>query len=199
MPHDPDGNYKSQQSNVNGDLYTQRRGNTKWAFLRAAAVAADTGYILVDLSDSTNYPHTATGRIRLYSLTLDLEFNTDGTGTGTLMIGVVTEVDGTNGSVDWFWARDFNLLVDEHYDKQLQFPNGMDLEVDVSGETSDNLITATVDSGQTTWQTDVILTSPLTGGGVSGQGDLVVFWNEVADGATINISILAEYITEAAT
>jgi len=70
MPHDPDGNYKSQQSNVNGDLYTQRRGNTKWAFLRAAAVAADTGYILVDLSDSTNYPHTATGRIRLYSLTL---------------------------------------------------------------------------------------------------------------------------------
>jgi len=108
-------------------------------------------------------------------------------------------VDGTNGSVDWFWARDFNLLVDEHYDKQLQFPNGMDLEVDVSGETSDNLITATVDSGQTTWQTDVTLTSPLTGGGVSGQGDLVVFWNEVADGATINISILAEYITQAAT
>ena len=206
MPHMPDGNYKAQQSNANGDLYTQQRGDTKFATLRATAVTADAGYVLIDLSDSTNYPHTETGRIRLYSLTLTGSMKgAAGAGKGYLYIGVVTEVDATNGSVDWFLVIDLQAYVNADDDSTMiqpppwTWPNGIDLEVDVSGETCDNLLTATKDSGATTWQTDVALISPLTGGSAPGQGDVVVYWDETEDGATLNFCLLAEYITQAAT
>ena len=43
------------------------------------------------------------------------------------------------------------------------------------------------------------MTSPHSGDSAAGQGDVVVYWDETADGATLELSILAEYITEAAT
>jgi hypothetical protein len=205
MPiHDPDGNTKALQGNVVGDQYFQGRGNTKFVTLRDTAVVVDEGYVLIDLSNSAGYPHTETGRIRLYSLTVTAELESDATGKGRLYIGVVTELDATNGSVDWFLVIDFQTFENAdddstRYVEQFTWPNGLDLEVDVSGETCDNLLTATKDSGTTTWQTDVTLTSPLTGGSAPGQGDVVVFWDETADGASLDFCILAEYITQAAT
>jgi len=205
MPHKPDGNYIAEQSNENGDQYSQGRGNTKMAMLRVTGVTADTGYMLVDLSDSTNFPHTATGRIRLYSLTMSGSLKgTAGAGKGYLYFGVITEVDATNGSVDWFYVLDLQVYDNADDDSiridiQKHWPGGLDLEVDVSGETSDNLITATVDTGDTVWQTDVNLASPYTSDSPSGQGDLVAFWDETEDGATLNLCILVEYITQAVT
>jgi hypothetical protein len=175
------------------------------AFLRATGVTADTGYVLIDLSDSTNFPHSETGRVRLYSLTISGSLaGAAGAGKGYLYFGVVTEVDGSNGSVDWFYVLDLQVYdnADDdsiRIDTQKHWWGGLDLEVDVTAESSDNLITATTDTGDTVWQTDVSLTSPYDADSPPGQGDVVVFWDETEDGATLNINVLAEYITQAAT
>ena len=205
ISHNPSGYPQAHQGNENGDLYTQGHGNTKLAVLRDTAVTTDEGYVLVDLSDTTNFKHTLTGRIRLYSLTLTAELESDGTGKGRLYIGVVTEVDDANGSVDWFLVIDMQTFANADDDSTRfqpppwTWPNGLDLEVDGALESCKNLLTATKDSGTTTWQTDTALGSPYSIGSAPGQGDLVVFWDETADGASLDFCILAEYITEAAT
>jgi len=48
------------------------------ATLGAEGVAADTAYVLVDLSDTTNYPHSGTAELHLLALLLNAETVDDG-------------------------------------------------------------------------------------------------------------------------
>ena len=82
------------------------------AVLGAEAVAASTAYVLVDLSDTTNFPHANTRAIVLHDLYLTGEKAS--TGIYDIWVGVVTEVDATNGSVDWlqvWWCQDTVVLL----------------------------------------------------------------------------------------
>ena len=69
------------------------------AVLGAEAVAASTGYVLVDLSDTTNYPHSETNEAHLLGLTLSAE--THSVGVFDIWVGVITEVDASNGTAYW--------------------------------------------------------------------------------------------------
>jgi hypothetical protein len=195
----PDGTFDPQQGNANGDQYVMGRGDALVAMVRDTAVVADEGYMIVDLSDTTNFPHTNTTNVRLYGLDISLELDSDGTGTGVLYIGVVTEVDATDGSVDWFLVYDletFQQSTDEvtRLVDHPRWPGGLDLTV--SAGVTTKLLTATTDSGQVTWQTDVTLDSPYSSGSAAGAGDLVAFWDETADGASVDFAITAIYTTE---
>lgn len=177
------------------------------ALMGAEAVAASTAYVLVDLSDTTNFPHRHTNSIHLQALHLDGDKASDG--IFDIWVGVITEVDATNGSADWFHV--FHLEAqDNATDDQASFartvdftlgganPDGLDLTV-LSDESTPGFVTYSTQDGNTNWQTDTGLGSPAgAAGGATGRpgaGDLVFWVEEVTDSGTIDFMLSAQYFT----
>lgn len=195
-----DGDSALQAGNANADAYVQGRGDTDFVVFRKADLAASEAFVLIDLSDSANFPHTETGRIRLYSLAVTTEIQSDG--QYIVYFGVVTEVDATDGSTKWIAALDLETVINptDSTDRRnvlYHWPNGLDLEI--SGGALVKGLSNSGDSADADWQTDVALDSPL-GDGLSapGAGDLVMLVSETGGTGTLSITVTAEYITEAA-
>ena len=174
------------------------------AVLGAEAVAASTAYVLVDLSDTTNYPHAGTQELHL--LGLDVHTEKASTGIYDIWVGVITEVDATNGTADWIevFHLEANGNTVDATDRFAQVVDytlgggnheGINCEV-VSGALT-RIVTNQQQAGHTNWQTDTGLASPVGAAagatGKPGPGDLVVWVEEVTNGGTIDFSITAIY------
>lgn len=172
------------------------------ATLNVSAIAASTSYVLVDLSDATNFPHTDTTNVWLKKLIIDGEKDSDS--EYDIKVGVVTEVDASDGSVDWIYVAHLEHTdnptdsTDRFY-KDPDWCQGGDprgLNCTVSGSATTYIVTNITDSGDTGWQTDTGLTSP-AGSSAPGAGDLVVRVESQAAGTgTIDATIIALYDTE---
>lgn len=174
------------------------------AVLGAEAVSASTGYVLVDLSDTTNFPHGRTSGLRLLGVFLTTE--KAGDGAFDIWLGVVTENDATDGSVAW--VRCYHLeAVDNPTDStdRRAFvedftlgganPDGINLLVS-SGATP-HLVSNQSQANNAGWQNDVGLASPVgAAGGATGKpaaGDLVVWVEEVSGTGTLDFCLTALY------
>jgi len=196
------GAVRTASGNKNLDAYVQGHGESFCAVLWKPDLAADEAFVLIDLSDTTNFPHTETGKIRLYTLDVVIEAQTMTSGEGILYIGVITEVDASNGSTEWLWVMPVETYLEatddtdrRHY--RFHYPWGLDLEVDGTNDTLANVVSNTGDSGDTDWQTDTDLDSPAGDTtNAPGDGDLVMLWDETADGLTVSICVTVEYTTE---
>ncbi len=73
-----------------------------------AGVATTTGYVLIDLSDSTNYPHTETGRVDIDWIIVD--YLGDNSCVGSIEVGFVASI--TSSNADW------HSLAKAHLDKK---------------------------------------------------------------------------------
>jgi hypothetical protein len=174
------------------------------AVLYVNDVADSTPYVLVDLDDVTNYRHTLTNSIVLQSLSLHAEKDTQG--EFDIWVGVITEVDETNGTAKWihcFHLEAIGNVTDgtDRFAQKLIFQN-IDLAVnsDTPGsEYLENIVTNIEQAGHTNWQTDVGLASPVGGaGGATGKpgvGDLVIWVEEIGGSGIIDFTLSAEYNT----
>ena len=70
--------------------------------LDAQAVALTQAFMLVDLSDTTNWPHTDTYHINIEYIIIEID--PDGSYVGEVKLGFLTSVDATDG--------DFNQVID---------------------------------------------------------------------------------------
>ena len=167
---------------------------------------ASTGYVLVDLSDTTNYPHSKTNQLHLLGLHLSTEKASDG--VFDIWIGCIYEVDDTNGSAQWldvFHLEASGNSIDStdravfsrDYTQAGAIPEGINCQVNSGGTGLTNFLGNQKQAGNNTWQTDTGLTSPYgaaTGDiGKPGAGDLVVWVEEVTNGGTLDFSITAAY------
>lgn len=168
----------------------------------AEAVAASTPYVLVDLSDVTNFPHKDANCIHLEALRLVTEKATDG--IFDIWVGVVKEVDGTDGSVEWLhvWHMEAVGNPTDSTDRFLDVqdftrggarPDGLSLQVLEDGSTPAFVSYASQDDN-VNWQTDEALGSPV-GTSAPGKGDLVFWVEEVSGSGTIDFMLTAEYFT----
>jgi len=143
-------------------------------------VSATTGFMVIDLSDTTNWPHTLTGHIDIVYIVLNV--NPTSTFEGDIQLGFLDNVDETNG--------DFCGIMEIHMDKKqdsiTQMMNFGAFELSLEKAHWFGPIT----TNDTTWQTDVSLLGP--DGNASypaGNGDLVmkieVTTSSVAVGMTI--------------
>jgi len=160
------------------------------------AVAATKRYLLVDLSDTTNYPHSAGDWIEL--LGLDIQLNQAGAGQWDMKVGLVTENDATNGSVYWFAV--YILSAAGAIAKTLAFTDpktGTGLPMKITSDKPENWVTNDSDLASANWDNAVAnLTDPLGNANKSpGAGDLVMELTEVSGTTTIDISIRTEYRT----
>ena len=143
-------------------------------------IDATTGYMLVDLSDITNWPHTPTGHIDLLYLAVDID--PDATFQGDVRIGFLSNVDATNG--------DFHVILDFHLDKKAEpietFLNFGSFEMTLD---TDHFFGPVV-ANDTTWQTDVSLRGP--DGNTSfpaGDGDMVCKVTRTAGEVSLGITV----------
>ena len=172
-----------------------------WAVnLGLEAIAASTPYVLVDLSDTTNFPHSETNFLNLLSLILNAE--THGDGIFDIWVGVISELDATNGTAEWvhvFHVENRDNATDDtgRLAQQVDFclgganPDGLKCSV-VSGAMV-YFVGNQSQAGHVNWQNDTNLTSPVGAATKPGVGDLVVWVEEVTNGGTIDFSLTALY------
>jgi len=170
--------------------YKSKRDIVNHIKLSAISVAATTGYMLIDLSDVSNWPHINTGHIDIDNV--HINFNPDASFKGTVAIGFLASVDASNGNLyeiyKWHFeqaiANDGIVLADkldfggeEHF-----FHCGTERHFGLIG------------INDTTFQTDVNIAGP--DGNVSypsGNGDLVL--KIVRTAGIISVGIDLEYTT----
>jgi len=70
------------------------------------AIGATEYSVIVDLSDTTNFPHTSTGRIDISWLKAEIE-KASSTAVGEVELGVITRIDGTDADIDYLWGLKF--------------------------------------------------------------------------------------------
>jgi len=139
-----------------------------------------TGYMVIDLSDTTNWPHTATGHIDIVYILINV--NPTATFVGDIELGFLSSVDATNG--------DFNGIFEIHMDKKqdsiTQFMNFGAFEMSLEtahwfGPTTAN---------DTIWQTDVNLAGPDGNTSFpSGNGDLVMLVTATTSDVAVGLTI----------
>ncbi len=142
--------------------------------------ASSTGFMLVDLSDTTNWPHTDTGHIDILFFIVATDPSTSF--AGDIELGLLTNVDATDG--------DINELFELHLEKQsdsaaIAFNYGA---FGVALET-DHFF-GPITASDTTWQTDVNLQGPDGNTSYpSGAGDLVMKITRAAGDISVSITI----------
>ena len=183
------------------DQYSMGHGDTFWAVLEKPDLAATERFVLVDLSDTVNFPHTEIGKARVYRLDIDIERGeAAASGEYIVYIGVVLEVDAANGSTSWMLAlheevddQETDDIAKRHY--VFKWDEGLDLQI-----TAGALVWGVSNIGDTDdvgWQTDVALDSP-AGDATSapGAGDLVMLVDETGGTGSLSICVTVQYLTE---
>lgn len=153
---------------------------SEYIHLDVNGIALTTGFMLVDLSDTTNWPHSATGHIDLLYMTVNID--PDASFQGDIFIGFLENVDGTDGDFHTI----FSYQLDKKAEPLVSFMNFNSFEMTLMparwfGPTTAN---------DTTWQTDVNLVGP--DGNASfpaGDGDLVVKVVRTAGEVSVGITV----------
>jgi len=176
------------------------------AHVGVQGVSATAPYVLVDLSDTTNYTHTGTTAIHLKGLFINTEKK--GAGVYDIWAGVLTENDSDNGSLDYFELFHIETIhvadsdttpttdrmnIQRDYTLGGANPQGLNLQV-TSGATP-YLTTNEVLAGNSA----LLNSTNRVGAGDDSTklaaGDLVLYIEEVSGTGTLDFSATAIYDT----
>lgn len=150
-------------------------------------IAATTGFVLIDLSDSEHYPHTKTGKICVDFVVI--AGLADGTAEGYYDIGFITRVDETDS--DWM------SVFHGHFDKkELRFEvmltfHPLKVVMDASHHLSGGGMKIEDDA---TFQSDETVEGTYSATTTPAVGDLVLKVTRTA--GTANLAVLIGYHTE---
>ena len=162
--------------------------DTQTVHLDTGSVGTQTAFMLIDISDTTNWKHTNTGHIIIRHLLIEVD--PDSSYLGEVKIGFLSGVNATNGDfnqiVDFDMAKKSDLAIED-----LTFTGGFQCEAarHFGPILADSLL----------FQTDVNLggpDDPATGTYPSGDGDLVMLIER--SGGAVDVSVTIIYETVAA-
>ena len=153
--------------------------------LDTGSVAAQTAFMLIDISDTTNWKHTETDHIIIDHILIEVD--PDATYLGEIKVGFLSSVDATNGNfnqiIDLDMAKKSDLAIED-----LTFGGGFHCQL------STHFGPTLADS--TLFQTDLNLGGPDDPSTItypSGDGDLVLLVERSA--GTVDVSITMVYET----
>lgn len=152
-------------------------------------LAADAAYLLIDLSDTTLWPHSDTATVLLKGF--QLQGTVSGAHEWHLGLGVVTENDATNGTAE-FVAQKMLVSVSGAFDSDNHWSNPLDMWIE-----DDSLLYVSTNMTETTttWQNDAAITATINVTGFVAAGDIVLLVDEITDGSTVDFGICIEYDT----
>lgn len=161
-------------------------------YYETTGVLVDTAYLLVDLSDSTNWPHSATNEVILKSVAMN--GTVSGAHQWNLTVGVIVENDATNGTAVWVTNEHLITVTGVFAPPQRTFAAG-GLNLRASG----SALTYGVANGHSelaSWQSDTAISATVGTTGTVAVGDLVILADEITDGSTLTFSVCVDYDTE---
>lgn len=165
------------------------------AVLALDGVAASTMYQLIDLSDTSNFPHADTTSIIVKQIRLHAE--KAGDGVYRFGIGPVIENDGTDGTMDYvhqFLIEATGNPTDstDRFAQQVSFPSGLNLEIQSGAGIW--YVTNAQFADDVLLQNDVARVSPV-GSANPAVGDLMLYVLEVSGTGTVDFHLSVDYDT----
>ena len=160
--------------------------DTHTIHLDASSVALTEAFMLIDLSDTTNWTHALTGHINVEYIIIEID--PDATFLGRIRVGFLTNVDVTNGDYNDVFSIDLakksDLLVEN-----IDFgSHGLDMETDHHF--------GPVDVNDTKFRTGLNIQGPDGATSYpSGNGDLVMIIERSAGEVDVAITIGYEAVT----
>lgn len=158
---------------------------TQTVHLDTGSVGAQTAFMLIDLSDTTNWKHTNTDHIIIRHLLIEVD--PDSTYLGEIKVGFLDNVDATNGEfhqiIDFDMAKKSDLAIED-----LVFSGGFHCQAATHFGPH---VTSTL------FQTDVDLGGPDDPSTItypSGDGDLVLLVERSAGAVDVSITIIYETV-----
>lgn len=158
--------------------------DTQTIHLDTGDVSAQTGFMLVDVSDTTNWKHTNTDHVIIRQAILQIDPDTNF--RGEIKIGFLSAVDGTNG--------DFNVIFDLDMEQKSDL---LLLDLGFSGgfHCQSSTHFGPKDANSTLFQTDVSLAGPDGATSYpSGDGDLCMLVERSAGTVHASITIIYETV-----
>ena len=159
--------------------------DTQTVHLDTGAVAVQTAFMLIDISDTTNWPHTNTDHIIIKHLLVEVD--PDSTYLGEIKVGFLDNVGATNGELhqilDFDMAKKSDLAIED-----LTFTGGFHCQA--ATHFGPHLVS-------TLFQTDVNLggpDDPSTLTYPSGDGDLVMLVERSAGAVDVSTTIIYETV-----
>lgn len=144
---------------------------------------------LVDLDDTTNFPHSNTDSVWVRRVTIDAIVTS---GSVLAYLGVVTENDDTDGSVKWLGKKKIDSNGQYVFDFYTGDPRGLCLSL--SSGVLDYIASSHGDTDDAAWANTVNLISPV-GTSNPEAGDLVMKFSPDAS-CDITVSIATLYSAE---
>jgi len=155
-------------------------------------VITDTWYILVDLSDTTNYPHAQTNSVILKEQHLagDLSAAVH----WQIQIGVVTELDATDGTIEFFHSA-ARVRSGQFFQAWDMPEHGLNLLI--ASDAPQFFITTEMTTSVAITSTAMISSAlPASAGGYPAVGDVVLFLDADDEHSTLHLSVDTLYDTE---
>lgn len=163
-----------------------------------AAAVTSTSVVIIDLSDTTNWPHKDNGAINISSI--KIEVDKAAASTTTVRLGVVNFVNTSTGSVTWFYTSGNELNVSNTANvNYASYGEGFLRTKAVQGVlpadgTTPYIISNEKTSGSTIYQRDVKLPSLISTGVLPDTGDIIM--DVTKSGAAANITIDLIYFSD---
>lgn len=184
-------NYSNVLTTSDNELLTNTlAGNRKArALYSKTGIAADTYVIMVDLSDTTNFPHNQTGSIDVDSFTASVSFAT-GTASATIKLGIITRIDGTDADISYLISdvvgvqsgNDTQLISHNYQPSSVVFKqSGGNIVGSVTNDVE--LTVAAINTGITLDSSRGVTITPAV-------GDLILKFDYVADTFDASVGIL---------
>lgn len=159
--------------------------------LSVADISAAGHRLLVDLSDTTSYPHNSTGRIDFSAIYLQVD--RDSTATGRIRVGVITAINGTDATVVYFNGIAFEKSDDRHIQRDRNYAPSQ-LKTSVVGGVADRIAIPPI-AGITAINTGVTLNDIYGNAKTPAVGDIIFTYERVA--GTFNATVSGFYHSEA--
>lgn len=158
--------------------------DTSTIHLDTGSVEAQTAFMLVDISDTTNWSHTLTDHIIIRHILIQVD--PDSTYLGEVNIGFLSSVDATDGDfntiIDLDLAKKSDLIIED-----LEFVGGFHCQASTHF--------GPIDANLALFQTDVSLPGPDGATSYpSGNGDLVMVVERSAGAVDVSVTMIYETV-----
>lgn len=153
------GGYRNVKITPNDELYVNTHASVKTNTLHYSKSITSTEYfMLVDLSDTTNFTHTETDHVKLDKICGSIKYDSN-SAESELKIGVITRIDtqASGNGIDIDYVYNFKSGV-QNAKNSLNFDNDFEpksINCGVSGSTLTKVMTNDKEDGLITFDSDV--------------------------------------------
>jgi hypothetical protein len=183
--------YQNVSTTNQNELLTNTLASNRAArsLYTTGTITADKYIILVDLDDTTNYPHNSgTSCLNIDSFSLSINFSTN-TAEANVKVGVITRIDGTNADISYLISETSSVQSANESITVFQNFQPSAVKFEVSGGAIVGGVTNDKDTNNNSVNTGLSLDSP-TGNVTPAVGDIIVFFDYIADNYNAVVSIL---------